>query len=264
MRHRRGGCACAGAGLLALAACATVEVTPAALRAAHASELARQDTEQIWRDAIALANEFLESPFRRTLPRGRFELDDGRGMSFLSPLGTWPIAVRCNRWGDLCLTFGFAAQEREYGFVVGEREPERDRVLDNSLFAQASDRRSPASAVAELILHETTHVVWREGTVGFWNGVAYYLEAIFLFRYSDHSGERKANATGEEFDAFFAGRTWRANGDEARAIEAADAFEVHVKGESDSCRHGPFARDPPQAPLPPAPAPSATPVEGSS
>jgi hypothetical protein len=123
-------------------------------------------------------------------------------MRFVTAAGVWPITVRCTTWGDVVVWFGFAAQEREDGFVVGSMAPERDRLVDNSLFVNGSGWRKPASDVADLVLHETTHVVWREGTIGFWNGVAYYLETIFLFRYSNHSAERRANATDEEFDWF--------------------------------------------------------------
>ena len=48
-----------------------------------------------------------------------------------------------------------------------------------------------------------THTVHAVGTVSFWKGCAYYLEAIFLFRYSNHSAERLPFATSAEFARWF-------------------------------------------------------------
>ena len=183
-------------GLLALIAaaalgsgCANVTLTPASIERPDDAELAaavplaeRQATVARWREAVLIANDFLASTWRQTLPSGRFELDDAAGMTFVTKFGSWPIAVRCTTWGDLCVATGFAAQEREDGFVIGEQGRERDRCVDNSLFLDGEDSRNGAPEIAELILHETTHTVWREGTVGFWNGVAYYLEAVFLLQ----------------------------------------------------------------------------------
>lgn len=172
-------------------------------------------------------------------------------MRFVTPLGTWPIAVRCNWWGDVCVACGFAAQEREYGFVVGEREPERDRLVDNSFFQYGDGARKPAYELAELFLHETTHVVWREGTVGFWNGVSYYLEAIFLFRYSNHSDERKARGTGEEFTWWNMHRELIASVGPELAQGVLDFRACHLLEAHDDCAHGPFPDPPPPAPIPP-------------
>jgi len=186
-------------------------------------------------------NEFLASDWRRTLPAGRFELDDESGMRFVTAAGTWPISVHCNWYGDLCVATGFAAQEREYGFVVGEVDPERGRAIDNTLLCMSSGERMEPLDVAELILHETTHVVWREGTVGFWNGVAYYLEAIFLFRTNDHSAERRPHATGEEFLWWHMSR----DGDELMRTTIREFFEQHLREDHPLCEHGPFEESPP-------------------
>jgi hypothetical protein len=237
------------AGLLGAAGCATTVVTPAEIRRAAVDEAARAAVIATWREAVDLANGFLGSPSRRTLPPGRFELDDELGMSFVTPHGTWPIAVHCNGWGDVCVATGFAAQEREYGFVVGEVPPERDRAVDNSLFATGSGWRKPADSVARLILHETTHVVWRHGTVGFWNGVAYYLEAIFLFRYADHSDERRPNATDEEFTWWYLERDFARHGEVALSA-LHEVRDEHLAAEHDGCRHGPFEDPLPTAPVP--------------
>src|SRR6185295_12840861 len=151
-------------------ACSSVAITPASIQKADAPEESRRSTIVALREGTLLANEFLESPFRDTLPKGRFELDDVKGLRFIDDAGAWPIEIECTTWGDLCTLCGFAAQEREWGFVIGSMKPARDRRIDNSLFVSASGWREPPRAVADLILHETTHVVWREGTVGFWNG----------------------------------------------------------------------------------------------
>jgi hypothetical protein len=151
-----------------------------------------------WKAAVALANDFLASPFRKTLPAGRYDLDDD-GMVFSSEGRSWPITIRCTAWGDLCLLTGFSAQERSWGFVVGEQAPGTDRVLDNSFLRDSDGALGAPSDMASLILHETTHVVLRQGTVGFWKGFAYYLEVIFLFRYSDHSAEQDSYSTTREF-----------------------------------------------------------------
>jgi hypothetical protein len=73
-------------------------------------------------------------------------------------------------------------QEQRVLFNVVAPLPETQDQIVGSLF---------------VILHETTHVVFRHGTVGFWNGVAYYLEAIFLFRANDHSAERRPHDASE-------------------------------------------------------------------
>jgi hypothetical protein len=251
---------------IAVGGCSGVPLTPAAISGAPVPEDVRRDVVATWREAVALANDFLASPFRATLPAGRFELADDAGMRFVTDAGSWPIAVYCTPWGDVCVAFGFAAQEREWGFVVGSMAPERDRLVDNSLFVYASGWRKPARDVADLVLHETTHVVWREGTIGFWNGVAYYLETIFLFRYSNHSDERRANATDEEFAWFFGDRELRSAGAPFDAADAAvqiaalqEARARHLTEERDTCRHGPFEEAPPAPPEPAKPSPSQDP-----
>jgi hypothetical protein len=112
---------------------------------------------------------------------------------------TIPVEVRVTTWGGVGARLGFAAQERSWGFVVGRRG-EGDPLVANSLFRDAGDDWRHRVRVAALILHEATHVVYDVGTVGFWKGLAYYLEALFLFRYRNHSGERAPFATTEEFN----------------------------------------------------------------
>ena len=232
---------------LSAAGCTTV-ITPEEVARAEAPQEVREQSLATWRAAIAVMNEFLASDFRRTLPPGRFELDERDGMRFVTDQGTWPIEVHCNWWGDLCLFTGFAAQEREYGFVVGEADPERDRLVDNSFFCFGDATRKDARWVAELILHETTHVVWRRGTVGFWNGFAYYLEAIFLFRTNDHSAERRPHATGEEFMMYCLARDGPAPVEQV----ARDLIASHVRDKPRLCEHGPFPDEELDPPIPAA------------
>ncbi len=233
---------------LLLASCSSVTLSPAAIATADVPEDERRDVVTDWREAVVIANEFLASEWRWTLPPGHYELDDQIGMTFVGEQGCWPIAVRCTTWGDLCVAIGFSAQEREDGFVVGEAGKERDRLVDNSLFVfPDSGWGMPPHEIADLILHETTHTVWREGTIGFWNGVSYYLETLFLFRYSNHSDERRPNGTDEEFGWF-----WLTKSQPEYAHDAAFAeyVKAHRASEHDTCRHGPFDELLPAAPLP--------------
>jgi hypothetical protein len=189
------------AAALLLPACASMEVTPRSVREAVAPAEERDLAIARWTEGVALANDFLVSIHRETLPPGRFELGDD-GMTFSSAGCVWPITVRSTAWGDLCLLTGFIAQERSWGFVVGKENPGADRVIDNSFLRNPDGAIASAPDIASLLLHETTHVVLRQGTVGFWKGFAYYLEVIFLFRYEDHSAERQPYATTREFAEF--------------------------------------------------------------
>jgi hypothetical protein len=93
----------------------------------------------------------------------------------------------------------------------------------------------PSPSIAELTLHETTHVVYREGTVGFWKGVEYYLETIFLLRYSTHSAERHPNATSEEFEYFMLER----NAKDSAKPACRERFERHLaQSPTPQCNHG--------------------------
>ncbi|MBI5431844.1 MAG: hypothetical protein HZA52_03320 [Planctomycetes bacterium] len=222
-----------------VAGCRSLEITPVALRADAAAHPERAVALERWNGAVELTNAFLASDFRRTLPSGRYELDDG-GMRFVGERATWPIRVLSTTWGDWVVRTGFAAQEREYGFVVGEQSPVNDAWVDHSFFRGGDGSLAGAGEIASLVLHETTHVVYREGTVGFWNGVAYYLEAIFLFRYASHSDERHANATSEEFRFFLVERD---ADDEYKPIYRR-TFEQHLaEGPTSRCAHGVGARE---------------------
>lgn len=195
-----------------------------------------------WGQAIELANAFLASPWRRTLPAGKFLMKD-EGMVFRSEAGDWPTRVRVTKTGDLLARMGFIAQERSDGFVVGRTPPRRDAAVDNTFLRHLNGKPSSSRSIASLILHETTHGVFREGAVGFWPAVRYYGEAAFTWRYRTLTGERKAYATSEEFGVFADLR----GKDAATQAEALRQFEAHLaEGPTKGCRHGPFS-------FPPAP-----------
>jgi hypothetical protein len=227
-------CSLALASLALVAGCRTITITPADLRQEAVAHPERELALEHWSSAVELANRFLASDFRRTLPPGRYELGEA-GMRFVGERGELPIRVERTTWGDWIVRTGFAAQEREFGFVVGQRLPVRDALVDHSFFRGPGGELASPDSIASLILHETTHVVLREGTVGFWNGVAYYLEAIFLFRYETHSGERHANGTSEEYRFF----RLASDGGAERAAEVRRAFAQHLAvGATPRCAHG--------------------------
>lgn len=226
--------------ILLVAGCRSLEITPGALREDPDLHPERALALERWTAAVELANEFLTSSYRRTLPPGRYDLDDG-GMRFVGEHGELPMRVFSTTWGDWVVRTGFRAQERELGFVVGRRPPVRDELVDNSFLRGSDGELAGASSLARLVLHETTHVLYRDGTVGFWNGVAYYLEAIFLLRSATHSDERSANATSEEFGYFLLER----EAEEEYASIYRQAFEEHLaQGPTSRCTHGPVAPDP--------------------
>ena len=234
-----------------LAACSVVPITPAAMRQADVPPEDSARAVQTLTDAVATCNDFMASPFRHALPPGRFVLDDAQGLRFEGAAGTWPIEIRCTDWGDFVLSFGFQAQEGEGGFTVGEVEPERDRLIDNSLLRDSHGWEMSSDTVADLILHETTHVVSNEGAIGFWKSFSYYTETVFLFRYDrSHSDERREYSTDEEFHAFIQS-VGRGEAATARLLAELDAHIAQAT--DDTCHHQP------PDPLDPPPLPAATP-----
>ena len=232
----------------AIAACSVVPITPAAMRQADVPPADRDHAVQTLTDAVSRCNEFMASPFRHALPPGRFVLDDSQGLRFETATGTWPLEIRCTDWGDVVLSFGFQAQEGEGGFTVGEVEPERDRLIDNSLLRDGNGWELGSDTVADLILHETTHVVSDEGAIGFWQSAGYYVETVFLFRYDrSHSDERRAYSTNEEYHAFIQS----AGQGEAETARLLAELGAHIaQASDDTCHHEP-PDPPPQPPLPP-------------
>ena len=123
-------------------------------------------------------------------------------MEFVANGIVQPTRVRCSDWGDALVWFGFIAQERSDGFVVGDVKHGHNRLIDNSFFKEPDGRDLSNAGMAEMTLHEITHTYYHCGTVSFTKGVRYYLEATFLFRYQNHSMERLPMQTSREFEEF--------------------------------------------------------------
>ncbi|MEM7305100.1 MAG: hypothetical protein AAF682_00450 [Planctomycetota bacterium] len=180
--------------LLLCASCTSVQIDPESLASDDPEFVQAAETLEA---AVEAANDFLRSDARVTLPAGQLAWRDGE-LVFTHAGGEVPMRLRRTTWGDLCEATGFEAQERRDGFVVGARG-EGDSRIYNSLFRSSLGFWKQPYRIAELILHELTHVYLEEGTIGTWNSVKYYAEAIFLFRYRNHSAERNAYLTTEEF-----------------------------------------------------------------
>jgi hypothetical protein len=187
--------------VLALGGCASVPVTPRSIAAVPDRAEERAAALVCLREAVAIANEFLASDFRKTLPAGELVLADD-GLTFVTAERRLPVNIRCTRAGDLLIPFKMAAQERSDGFVVGSVPPREHRAIDNSLFHRRSGAPVRDFEVAQLIVHELTHEYFGLGTVSFPKTVAYYAEAVFRFRYRNHSMERLPFQTSREFGAF--------------------------------------------------------------
>jgi hypothetical protein len=218
--------------------CTSVAITPASVRAAKVPTEETRTSIQRWESAVRIANHFLESPYRRTMPAGKFTLDDD-GMRFQSGSAdhTWPVHVRYDVIGQVCVKLGFAAQERTDGFAVGKVPPHRSTVIDNSFFRSRDGKEQPPHVIAGLILHEATHQILRDGTVDVPKSVAYYAEAVFLLRSRTLTAERRPYATSEEFDRFL--KSYGTDAEtQARMLRE---FEEHLaQGPTKWCRHGPF------------------------
>jgi hypothetical protein len=190
-----------GCAAMLTSGCVSVSLTPARLAALpQRHDEATRDLDR-WREAVALCNEFLASPARKTLPPGRINFSEA-GMEFVTGEVHLPIRVRCTMWGDWLIPFKMAAQERSDGFVVGSVPPKESRLLDNSFFKYRDGGAVSSAGMAVLILHELTHSYYHAGTVDFFHSVSYYVEAIFLLRYRNHSQELRAYQTSHEFVVF--------------------------------------------------------------
>ena len=85
-------------------------------------------------------------------------------------------------------------------------------------------------------LHETTHVVYREGTIGAWNTFVYYLVAVFTLSSKNHPAEDRPHATSEEFAWFTVAR----GTDPAYLHVIEKVRDEHLAREHAHCEHGPF------------------------
>jgi hypothetical protein len=236
------GCLAVAWVLLFTSGCVRVEVTPGSVRAAQAPWEEREAANARWVEAVGMANEFLESSYRKTLPPGRIELGDD-GMRFVTADGWWPLGVRCTTWGGVVNAIGGQAQATTSGFLTGRRGPadrDPDPALDNSFFRAKNGAMLEAEDLARMFLHELAHILYRKGTIGFLPSVAYFLEAVFLLRSSTHSAEDRPRATSEEFTYFRFATTMS---EPERSI-AARQFEEHFATGSPICEHGPFEESP--------------------
>ena len=155
------------------------------------------------------------------------------------------IASRSTSERDWVRTIGGKAQAVESGIIVGSRPPNRDRLVDNTLLRNHRGELYPGWRIALTILHETAHIVHRHGTIGFWNGVAYFAEAIFLLRAAHHSAERRPRATSGEFVYFYLAEKNPAVDRET----VASLMQEHYSESHSDCEHGPFDEAPAQPPL---------------
>lgn len=188
---------------LSVSGCVSARITPTTVAAVHGREAERAAALQRWDEAVSLCNGFLASSARQTLPAGRVEFD-GAGMTFVTDTARLPMRVRCTTFGDWLIPFRMAAQERSDGFVVGRVPPRQSRILDNSFFKYSCGETQSSVSMAGTILHELTHSYYKLGTVGFFQGVSYYAEAILLLRYRTHSKEMLPFRTSAEFRRFAA------------------------------------------------------------
>ena len=118
------------------------------------------------------------------------------------PDGCRELRVENTWWGDRCVGMGFAAQERSWGFVVGDRG-DGPQVTHNSLFFYVSGNMKNPADMAELILHETAHMIHHEGTVGFWSSLSYYWFVMFHGGGREHPAEFLPYSTSDEFGSWF-------------------------------------------------------------
>ena len=184
-----------------LPGCASVPLTRDQVMLYATADNHGEESLRRWQEAVSICNGFLHSSFRKTLPSGEIRFTDD-GMEFVSPPSVQPCRVRCTTWGDLLVHFGYSAQERSDGFVVGRVGPIRDRRFGNSFFLNSDGTPLSNVAIAGMILHELTHSYYHVGMVAFGVGFRYYAESILLLRYRHHSMERLPFETSGEFESF--------------------------------------------------------------
>jgi len=154
-----------------------------------------------WESAVERANAFLASESNTLMPRGSYELL-GSGLVYRTDQQDWEVTVRNTWFGDFVVFCGFTAQERSWGFVVGEVGDGTDMVA-NSLFVNYFGNPRSVDGMAELILHETAHQVFKVGTLDFPSTLHYYWFSLFR-DHASHPDEAEPNAVSDEFSAFAA------------------------------------------------------------
>jgi len=222
--------------LVQLAACSSI-ITYDSIAESGAPAEIRGRALGLLGSAIEQANGFLSSQQRISLPRGHYQEAEDGTLLFVTDARRWPIRIRHSFGGDLVVWFGFRAQERDDGFVVGSRPPDEHAEIDNSMFRTSDGDWQSAHSIARLILHETAHTVHRHGTVGYWNTLAYYTEAIFLFRAANHSAERTPRAISVEFEYHRLIRAAEDSGDQDAAEVYRKAFAEHLALGRENCVH---------------------------
>ena len=153
-------------------------ITPKTIAAVRTRDSERDRSQQVLHEAVLIANGFLCSKYRKTLPPGGLRLTDD-GMTFVTAGAEQPLRIKCSVAGDILIPLHFAAWERSWGFVVGYVPPRQSRAIDNSLFKDSSGRALANYQVTRTILHELTHSYHKVGTVSFGKGVMYYMEGGF-------------------------------------------------------------------------------------
>jgi len=197
------------AALLLAASCSTL-VAPRTILAESDLELAqKEDFLAQWEASLEVANAFLQSEHNQSLPQGQYELRND-GMILRGPDRDYEVTVKKTTMGGLCATFGYPAQERSWGFVVGSsnRGP---AVVANTFFYSVTGKRRNPETMAELILHETAHQVHDVGTLRFSRTMHYYWFSLF-YGYDGHPDEAMPVMVDHEYRSFLRERgAWPAS-----------------------------------------------------
>lgn len=165
------------------------------------SDEVKADVILRWETSVARANAFLLSEHNTLMPKGSYELL-GSGLVFRTGAQDWEVTIRNTWFGDVVVASGYIAQERSWGFVVGEVGDGED-IVANSLFVNSLGSPRSADGMARLILHETAHQVFDVGTLDFTGTLHYYWYSLFE-NHSGHPDEEMPNAVSREFGQFSA------------------------------------------------------------
>lgn len=180
------------------AGCVSVPVSPTSLAGCATRDQSAREALDALTSGVWLANAFLDSEFRHTLPAGRIDITE-ECLIYRSGSLEIPIHIRCTTFGDVLVAWDMAAQERSWGFIVGKVAGHGNRAYHNSLFYFPNGVFAGNVTVAGIILHELTHIYLGQGLDSMENSLRYYGEAVFLFRYRSHSMERAAYRTTDEY-----------------------------------------------------------------
>ena len=163
--------------------CSTLISPEAILDAPELTDEVKTEVIVRWETAVERANAFLLSEHNTLMPRGSYELL-GSGLVFRTEQQDWEVTIRNTWFGDVVVASGFVAQERSWGFVVGE-VGEGEDIVANTLFLTNQGGTRSADAMASLILHETAHQVFEVGTLDFFKTMHYYWFSLF----QNHAGQ---------------------------------------------------------------------------